>query len=226
MRKQFSAVLFDMDGTLVDNMMTHHHAWKQKLNELGLNYSLEQVRQQVHGINVEIIENLFPGKYSLSEREQLGEEKEALYREMFGENPQLIEGVTTFLAKLSAHNIPYGIGTAASPKNVDFVVDTLSIRSQFKTIVDSSMVKNGKPHPEVYEQVSDHLKVSLANSLVFEDTPTGAKAAANGGACSIIVTTTHSKDEFSGIDGVLSFIHDFSDLSFLSFEDGKVTVNV
>ena len=77
------ALIFDMDGTMVDNMMTHHRGWQKTLAAYGLQLTLEEVVATCHGKNVEIIERIFPGKYSLAERERISFEKESGYREIF-----------------------------------------------------------------------------------------------------------------------------------------------
>ena len=82
--------MFDLDGTLVNNMMVHHRAWQRKLKELGLDYSLDRVKEEIHGVNLEILERLFGDKYTLAQRKQIAWDKEAAYREIFAE--ELLEG--------------------------------------------------------------------------------------------------------------------------------------
>ena len=77
------AIIFDMDGTMVDNMMTHHRGWQKTLAAYGLQLTMDDVMATCHGKNVEIIERLFPGQYSLAERERISFEKESGYREIF-----------------------------------------------------------------------------------------------------------------------------------------------
>lgn len=77
------AFIFDMDGTMVDNMMVHHRAWQRKLAALGLDLTLEEVRQSIHGINEEILGRLFGDRFSPEERHRIAWEKEAEYRDIF-----------------------------------------------------------------------------------------------------------------------------------------------
>ena len=89
----------------------------------------------------------------------------------------------------------------------------------FKTVVHSDMVARGKPDPQVFKMVADDLNINLKDCLSFEDSPTGAQAAANGNSKSIILTTTHTQDEFSSINGVQTFIKDYKTVSLIKDEN-------
>ncbi len=206
------ALIFDMDGTMVDNMMVHHRAWQQKLAELGLNLTLDEVIATCHGKNDEILERLFGGKYNFEERDRISSEKEAVYREVFLKDLKLIDGLNDMLKTAFKMGIPMGIGTAARPENVDYVLDNLNIRHYFKAIVTSADVDKGKPDPSVFLMVADILGVKYSNCLVFEDSPTGAKTAVNAGMKTIILTTTHKAEEFSEFSSVLKCLPDYTSI--------------
>ncbi len=202
-------IIFDMDGTMVDNMMVHHRAWQKKLSDLGLDMDLEEVRQKVHGINVEILEKLFGDRFNLEERRRISREKEIEYQRIFKPDLKLIAGLPAFLQKLKDQNIPLAIGSAAPPENVDFVLDNLNIRSDFKFIMHSEDVTLGKPNPEIYLKLSAKLGLAPEDCVVFEDTPAGAGAAMNAGCPMIIVTTTHEPEEFAKFKGIQKFIGNY-----------------
>jgi len=206
------AYIFDMDGTMVDNMMVHHRAWQRKLAALGLPLTLEEVRLQIHGINEEIIERLFGNRFTPQERSRIAWEKEAEYRSIFLAELSLIEGLSEFLEEASAGGIPMGIGTAAPVENVDFVMDNLRLRPFFQSLVHSGMVTRGKPDPEVFLRVAADLQTDPSRCIVFEDSPTGAEAARRAGMKAVILTTTHHAEEFAGFDHILKTIPDYSGL--------------
>ena len=206
------ALIFDMDGTMVDNMMVHHRAWQQKLAELGLNLTLDEVIATCHGKNDEILQRLFGEKYNFEERDRISYEKEAVYREVFLKDLKLIDGLNDMLKTAFKMGIPMGIGTAARPENVDYVLDNLNIRHYFKAIVTSADVDKGKPDPSVFFMVADILGVKYSNCLVFEDSPTGAKTAVNAGMKTIILTTTHKAEEFSEFSSVLKCLPDYTSI--------------
>jgi len=209
---KYEAFIFDLDGTLVDNMMVHHRIWQQFLENLGISMTIDEVLQTIHGVNVEIIERLFPNQYTFAEKNELGNQKEALYREQFKDEVELIPGARDFLQTLHDSGVATGIGTAAPKENMDFVIDSLQLHDYFQAFVHSGMVSKGKPDPEVFLQVADQLGVTLQNCIVFEDSPTGAAAGSNGGADVVVITTTHTPNEFQGIDKVIGFINDYTDV--------------
>jgi beta-phosphoglucomutase len=205
--------IFDMDGTMVDNMMTHHHGWQVILKEYGLDLTLAEVMETCHGKNIEIIEKLFPNRFTLEERERISFEKESRYRAIFLPKLKLIKGLNAFLKKAQKLNTPLSIGTAAPPENVNFVLDNLKLRPFFKTIVNASDVNLGKPHPEVYEKAAAGIMTPLSNCLVFEDSPTGTLTAMNAGCPCVVILTTHKQEEFSAFSNIVKFIRNYNDIT-------------
>lgn len=212
------AIIFDMDGTMIDNMMVHHRAWHKKLNSLGLELSLEEVMEKVHGVNVEILERLFGDRFTPEERVQISWEKEEAYREIYRPELKLIPGLTGFLQELTASDLQMAVASAAPPENVDFVMDNLALRHYFPHILHSESVENGKPHPEIYLKTADRLGVHPSECVVFEDSPVGSTAASRAGCSVVVVTTTHEAAEFADIPGVKGYIKDFSEVSIAWLE--------
>ncbi len=207
------AFIFDMDGTMVDNMMVHHRAWQRKLAALGLEMELEEVRRQIHGINEEIIKRLFGDRFTPEERRRIAWEKEAEYRHIFLPELKLVQGLEPFLQRAAEAGIPMGIGTAAPPENVRFVLENLRLEPLFSAVIDAAQVQKGKPEPEVFLRVAQALGVPPEQCLVFEDSPTGAEAARRAGMPAIIVTTTHTAQEFNGFPHILRTIRHFDEIS-------------
>jgi beta-phosphoglucomutase len=205
--------IFDMDGTMVDNMMTHHRAWQIKLRELGLDMSLEEVHRTIHGKNEEIIERLFGTRFTPEQRRQIAWEKEERYRQVFLPELKLIDGLEAFLTDCLSKNIPLSIGTAAPPGNVNFVMNNLNLHPFFKKVVNSADVSLGKPNPEVFEKAAAGIGIPLSNCLVFEDSPIGATTAFNAGCPVIVVLTTHGEAEFAHLSNVVKFINDYTELT-------------
>ncbi|PPK85274.1 HAD superfamily hydrolase (TIGR01509 family) [Neolewinella xylanilytica] len=210
----FKGILFDLDGTLVDNMMVHHRAWQRKLQELGLEYSLDRVKAEIHGVNTEILERLFGDEYTHEERLAISRDKEAAYREIFA--PEIVAntvgGALDFIKQAYAEDVPMAIGTAGPEENAFFVIDALDIRSMMGHVVHSGMVNNGKPDPEVFRKAAEGIGVDVKDCLIFEDSVTGARAANNAGCPVVVLTTTHSREEFEGLE-VAAFREDFRGLT-------------
>lgn len=206
-------IIFDMDGTMIDNMKIHHRAWQRKLSDLGLDMSYEEVHQKVHGVNIEILERLFGDRFTLEERYQISKDKELEYQRIFEPQLKLIDGLSELIHELKRANIPMGIGSAAPPMNVDFVMNKLDLWHYFQTVKHSENVTNGKPHPEIYNTVMEEMGVTPDECLVFEDTPAGAEAAHRAGCKVVVITTTHSQKEFNNNPSVVTFISNFTELS-------------
>jgi beta-phosphoglucomutase family hydrolase len=205
--------IFDMDGTMVDNMMIHHKAWQIKLKELGLELSLEEVRQTIHGKNEEILARLFGEKYTPEQRKQFADEKEAAYREVSKQDLHAIKGLENFLKEAHFAKIPMGIGTAAPPENVAFGLEKLQLGNYFSSVVDASQVSKGKPDPEVFLRVAHRIHVTIEQCLVFEDSPVGVATALNAGCNVVVITSTHTPEEFAHFPNVKKFISDYSEIS-------------
>lgn len=202
-----------MDGTMVNNMMTHHRAWQRKLAALGLELSLDEVQERVHGINEEIIERLFGEQFTPEERRRIAWEKEAEYRDIFLPELKLVDGLGAFLQTATERQIPMGIGTAAPAENVNFVLEYLQLRPLFRSVIDASGVDKGKPDPEVFLRVAAEMGLPPDQCLVFEDSPTGAEAARRAGMQAVIILTTHRPDEFAPFDHLQRMVPDFTSIS-------------
>ncbi len=213
-------IIFDMDGTMVDNMMIHHRAWQRKLAALGLELTLEDVRKRIHGVNLEILEGLFGDRFTLAERIKISAEKEAAYREIFLPQLKLIDGLHPFLENAFALKIPMGIGTAAPEENANFILNNLTLRPFFRSVIHAGNVEKGKPNPEVFEKVAAQIQVPISECLIFEDSPTGVAAAERANCKCIVITTSHEPAEFTRFSNVLAFVKDFKNLGLIQQTDG------
>jgi HAD superfamily hydrolase (TIGR01509 family) len=206
------AFIFDLNGTMINDMEHHTRAWMRLLNdELGGTFTWDEVKQQMYGKNPEVLVRMFgPDRFTMDEMNSLSFEKERRYQEEFFPHLKLLPGLPEFLESAYQKNIPMAIGSAAIPFNIDYVLDNLNIRHYFKAIVSADDVVLSKPHPETYLKVAEQLQVLPADCVVFEDVPKGAQAAANAGMDAVVITTTHQKHEFDKLTNVLHFSDDFT----------------
>jgi HAD superfamily hydrolase (TIGR01509 family) len=209
------AFLFDLNGTMVDDMNYHIKAWHRITHELGGNLTLEQVKAECYGKNGEVLERIFPGRFSPEEKDHISIEKEKQYQKEFRPMLKLIDGLDIFLENAYRNNIKMGIGSAAILFNVDFVLDGLNIRHYFDAIISADDVIKSKPDPETFSKCALQLGVPSADCIVFEDAPKGVEAAANAGMKSVVLTTMHTPDEFAGQKNTTHFVKDFNDPSLM-----------
>lgn len=211
------AVIFDMDGTLVDSMPYHTKSWHKFFENQGLEVSPADYKAKGHGTLFDIMPRFFGDHISREESYRLGMEKEAIYREMYAPYMQPIDGLIEWLEALKKNGLKIALGTAADFSNTDFTLDALHIRKYFDVIVTSDLVPEGKPSPAVYNYAAKELGVQPQHCLVFEDTYVGVKAGRLAGMRVAAITTTHPHDEWEG-HGV-DFIFD----SYREAEFEKVT---
>lgn len=207
----YQAFLFDLNGTMINDMPYHVKAWHHIVTGLGADISLEQMKEECYGKNHEMLERVFPGRFSEAEKNQLGTEKEEQYRQDFKPHLQLLPGLEKLLDDSLRTGIKLGIGSAAITLNIDFVLDNLSIRTYFDALVSADDVHFSKPHPETYLMCARQLGVIPAKCLVFEDAPKGVEAALNAGMNAVVVTLMHEQNEFSHYPNIIGFIKDYND---------------
>ena len=213
MIKPYKAFLFDLNGTMIDDMEYHIKAWHRILNELGANLDIERVKAECYGKNHELLERIFPGRFSEEEKTNMSFEKEKQYQEEFRPHLKLLPGLDVFFEKAKADNIKMAIGSAAITFNIDFVLDGLNIRHYFDAIVSADDVKESKPNPETYLKCAAQLNILPKDCLVFEDAPKGVEAAANAGMNCVVLTTMHMKEEFEEYGNIVAVGKDFIDIS-------------
>jgi beta-phosphoglucomutase family hydrolase len=208
----YSAFIFDMNGTMIDDMHYHEDAWYHILvDELHATLSRDEVRHQLYGKNEELFERLFgAGRYTIDEINAIAGEKEAQYRREFLPHLKLIHGLDALLVRAAANRIRMAIGTAAIRPNVDFVLDNLHLRPYFPVIVDADNVKVSKPDPEVFLKAAEQLGIAPDRCIVFEDSPKGIEAARRAGMKAVGISSYHTARELAS-ENVLCIIDDYSD---------------
>lgn len=208
------AFLFDLNGTVIDDMNYHTEAWQNILNnDLGANFSREEVKAEMYGKNEEVLGRFFGKDHFTMERmNELSFEKERRYQQAYLPKLALIDGLKDFLAHAKAAGIKMAIGSAAIPFNIDFVLNNLQLRDYFSIVVSADDVTTSKPHPETFLQCAVALGVDPKDCIVFEDAPKGVESAENAGMQTFVLTTTHPKEDFKQYSNVIGFGRDYTDL--------------
>ncbi|MEN9570634.1 MAG: hypothetical protein RL172_1865 [Bacteroidota bacterium] len=205
------AFIFDMNGTIIDDMPFHIKAWHDIVNRLGANLTLQQVKEQCYGKNEELLERIFPNRFTMPQKKELELEKETHYQQVYLAHRKLINGFDAFASKAQQQQIPMGIGSAAIMFNINYILDGLDIRKYFSSIISADHVATSKPDPETFLSCAAALKVNPAQCIVFEDAPKGVETALNAGMQCVVLTTMHSKEEFEAYPNIICFISDYTD---------------
>lgn len=214
----YKAILFDLNGTIIDDMEYHVKAWYDILNtDLNAGLSVEAVRKEMYGKNDEVLVRIFGNNaFTKEQMQELSVEKERRYQKAFIPHIKLINGLNNFLEEAYRNNIKMAIGSAAIMFNIDFVLDNLDIRKYFSAIVSADHVTISKPHPETFIQCADLLGIPYGDCIVFEDSPKGVQAALDAGMKAVVIKTFHTVEEFSHLPNVEMFIDDYKDERLLS----------
>lgn len=215
---KFSAFIFDMDGTLLDNMGFHRDVWVEFLAEKGIRIDAEQFSAFSAGrTNAEILRQLIGPHLSDFQVEEYSEAKEELYRSRYRHLMKPAEGLPEFLHKAREMGAPLAVASSAGCDNIHFHLDVLHLEGIFDVLVGSEDVRRGKPDPEIFLTAAERLGVAPARCLVFEDTPTGIEAAQRAGMRVVAFTTSYSSERLRQIQAVLRVEENFLALDPVDF---------
>lgn len=184
------ALLFDMDGVIVDSDPVHRESWALFNRRYGVETTAAMHLRMYGKRNDDIVRDFFGDDLPPEEVVARGKAKEQLYREMISDRIEeiLVPGVRGFLQKYS--RTPMGLASNAEPENIDFLLDRASLRPYFRVVVDGHQVCNPKPHPDIYLRAAELLGVAPANCIVFEDSHSGVAAGVAAGMKVIGLSTT------------------------------------
>ena len=204
------AVIFDMDGVLVDNSSYHVRAWNLFLKSKGIVFNDDMKKKVFGATNREHLEIFFKRKLTDEEVLLFEEIKEQIYRDIYKPEIKPVKGLISFLELLAENKIPIALATSAPKVNIDFVLEKTGTSKFFRKIFDASSVTIGKPNPEIYLKAIASLKIPALNCIVIEDSVNGILAAKAAGAKVIGITTTHQSVELPPVNYI---INDFDQLT-------------
>jgi HAD superfamily hydrolase (TIGR01509 family) len=190
------AVIFDMDGVLVDSGAHHRQAWRVLLDELGVAPRQPDFwRLTIGRPSVEAVPLLLDRATPLPEARRLAERKQHHYRLLSRAGSPPVRGVVAFVGGLVAQGVPRAVATSASRADAEPMLDRIGLRECFDVVVTAEDVCRGKPDPEVYLRAARGLSQEPARCLVFEDALVGVRAARGAGMRVIGVSTAHTQSE-------------------------------
>lgn len=200
------ALVFDMDGVLMDSNPLHRTAWEIYNRRFGIE-TTEEMHARMYGKrNDEIVRDFYGEQLELAEVMARGADKEALFRELAGGRVEelLVPGIREFLDHFWYSK--KALATNAEAANVNFLLDATGFRQYFSTIISGEQVARPKPYPDIYLKVAEQLAVAPQNCIVLEDSLSGVAAAVGAGMRVVGVGTTHRE-----LPGTELWIRDFTD---------------
>lgn len=211
------AVIFDLDGTLIDNNAYHIEAWKFFYNKIGKPFSKEEYTKNINGrINSDIFNYIFNTILSSEQIDLYTIEKETMYRELYKPHIKPINGLINFLDELEKEKIPKAIATSGLSPNINFMFEHVPIKKYYANVIDASQISNGKPHPEIFLKAAAAVNAEPKNCVAFEDSVAGICSAKAAGMKVIALTTTHTAEEVHKADFI---IKDYTEISLTKLRE-------
>jgi beta-phosphoglucomutase family hydrolase len=207
------AFIFDMDGTIVDNMAFHTRSWITFFERRGKDIDPDEFFRSTAGRQGKEIIRAHMGEH-LQDHEVsvLNQEKESVYRELYAPHRKTVAGFEQLIAQAKARGVALAVATAAPNANIEFTLDGLDLRRHFDTVAGAADVARGKPNPDVFLLAAERCGVAPADCIVFEDAPLGVEAARRAGMRAVVLTTTLPAEAFAEFDNVIRIASDFSQL--------------
>ena len=193
--RHLSGVVFDIDGTLLDNMPFHIEAFEAFTAAHGLPPLTLEMRKWMDGRrNSDIFPRLFDRPMTAAEVAELSHQKESAYRQLSAGRLEPLDGLLRLLDALDATHVPVALATSAPRENVEHTLRELDLASRLTVIARSDEVAHGKPEPDVFLEAARKLGVNAKDCVAFEDAPMGVVAAARAGMTVVAVTTSYPAD--------------------------------
>ncbi|MDB5944689.1 MAG: family phosphatase [Ramlibacter sp.] len=211
------ALIFDMDGTMIDSMRFHAKSWSEFTRRHGIAMDVDEVLRRTTGRNgVECMRELFGPSLPEDKALVLAGEKESIYRELFAPVFAEVRGFRRFARQAADRGLKLAVGTAGDRHNIEFAMARLSLERLPDAVVGGDQGLPGKPDPAIFLEAARRVGVPAAQCIVFEDAPLGIEAAGRAGMRAVAICTTHSPAELAG-PHVVAQARDYEELMTKNF---------
>jgi len=207
-----SAVIFDMDGVLVDSYHAHFKSWQTMAAEAGLSLTEAEFAAQFGRTNPEIIAVYWgEDRHSDEEIAAMADRKEEVFREILRADFPAMAGVGELLRSLDEAGFALAVGSSGPPENIELVLGELEARSLFRAVVTARDVTRGKPDPQVFLIAAERLGIPPRRCAVVEDAPAGIAAAKAAGMTGIgLASTGHTRESLAAAALVVDSLAELS----------------
>jgi len=209
-----SAVLWDMDGVLVDTGELHFQSWVMALSEVDIPFDRQKFRQTFGMNNNGILSVMLGHPPEPSFLARVSDRKEGLFRQMIRGKVHPMPGVRTWLKRLQGMGYRQAVASSAPMANIDALVGEMQIQAYFAAIVSAYDLPS-KPDPAVFLEAASQLGVSPKRCIVIEDAIPGVRAAHHAGMKCIAVTTTNPRQDLSGAEIIVDSLEELQTENFM-----------
>jgi beta-phosphoglucomutase len=204
------AVIFDMDGVLIDSYHPHFESWREVYRELGLDYSEQAFAADFGRTSGDILRRTVPGNLTEERIRQLDERKESLYRDIIRRDFPAMDGAAELIDALAADGFRLAVGSSGPPENIALSLEMIPGGQRISVVVTRADITRGKPDPQVFQIAAERLGVPPSRCAVVEDAVHGIEAANRAGMASIALTGTMSRENLDGADLVVDSLRELS----------------
>lgn len=202
------AILWDMDGVIVQSGEFHYRAYRELFEEIDVPFSRELYFDELFGVrNWDIIQKV-AGELPREEIERLAERKEEKFRKHARGNIEALPGAKEMISRAAEAGLKQAIVSSTPCVNIDMILEELALTEAFGTVVGEEDAEKGKPDPEGFLVAAERLGVAPEACVVIEDAPAGIEAGNEGGMRTIGVTTTRPAERLSHADLVVPSLED------------------
>jgi beta-phosphoglucomutase len=192
-----TAVIFDVDGVLIDSYEAHFQSWLKMFGEHGASFTEQEFRKTFGRTSHDIIAALYGAELSDADIRAWDDRKEALYREIIRESFPAIDGATQLVDALDDAEFRLAVGSSGPMENIALTLECLGRAELFDAVVTRVDVTRGKPDPQVFQIAAERLDTPPAECVVVEDAPAGIEAANRAGMASVALTGTATREELA-----------------------------
>jgi beta-phosphoglucomutase-like phosphatase (HAD superfamily) len=215
--RSVEALIFDMDGTMVESMPWHAKAWVEYARRRGMRIDVPDLMRRTTGRTAyECACELMGREVSEAESAEITHEKESIYRELFGAEFREVAGFRAFARTAATRGLKIAVGTAGDRNNIAFTMSLLKLEPAPLAIVGGDEGLPGKPQPAIFLEAARRIGAAPERCIVFEDAPFGIEAARRGGMRAVAVCSSHSAAELAG-PHVIAAVRDYEELAQSNF---------
>jgi beta-phosphoglucomutase len=204
------AVIFDVDGVLVDSYQAHFESWRRLYRELGIEYGEAAFAADFGRTSRDILRRTLGDDLSDERVGELDDRKEAIYREIIRRDFPALDGAGELIETLAADGFRLAVGSSGPPENVALAVEKLRGGRLIAVTVTGLDVTRGKPDPQVFQIAAARLGIPATRCAVVEDAVHGVEAAKRAGMAAIALTGTATRAALAGADLIVDSLRELS----------------
>lgn len=206
------ALIFDMDGTMFDNMAYHRAAMVEYFRRLGCQVGEEDAFRATGRRDCDVLREYF-GELSDAGCARMEAEWVQVYRDLYNPHRCLMDGLEEFVGQAAKAGLACAVATSASAESMRLTLDGFRVCRHFNAFVSAKDVRQGKPAPDIFLLAATLCHAAPADCIVFEDSPAGMQAAQRAGMRAVALATTFSPKAFAGFDNLITIVRDFQELN-------------